>query len=131
MRFILIFVIFYSNFALASSNNITTLHHQIIDDYDRHKEDYERLGLAKGTPRTEACIASELVSSESLQNLPLFDASGSFKYNGAVLHSIGIEKNGVCFTFAGLNKNHFSSWLQTFILNNSNISAGSYVVEFK
>jgi hypothetical protein len=131
MRIVLLMMLFVSSFAMAGANKVTTLHHPTIDDYERHKQEYDRLGLEKGASRTEACITSNEVSSEVFQSMPLFDQSGSFKYKNAVLHNIGIEKNGVCFTFAGLNNNHFKSWLHSFISNKTSIAAGSYVVEFK
>lgn len=131
MRILLLLVIFTSSFVLAKDDRATTLHHSIVDDYERHKHEYNRLNLEKGAPRTEACISSKEVSAEQFQSMPLFEKSGSFKYKSAVLHTIGIEKHGICFTFAGLNINHFKYWLDMFISTNTSIEAGSYVVEFK
>jgi hypothetical protein len=129
--FIIIVLLLLSGVAKAETTEVILLHPPQIDDYERHKEDYDRLGLSKGAPRSEACVKYKDEQALVLENLPLFDVDGSFKYKNAVLHSINIKDSGFCLSFAGLNNGDFETWIKPFIANNSSVVTGNYVVEFK
>jgi len=131
MRIFFIITLLLSCVVKAETAKVILLHPPQIDDYERHKEDYDRLGLSKGAQRSEACLKYKNKEALALENLLLFSDDGGFKYKNAVLHSINMNDNGFCLSFAGLKNGDFESWLMLFIANNSSVSTGSYVVEFK
>lgn len=131
MRIFFIIALLLSGVAKAETTEVILLHPPQIDDYERHKEVYDRLGLSKGASRSEACLKYKNEQAQALEHLPFFDDNGGFKYKNAVLHSINIKNNGFCLSFAGLNNGDFETWIKPFIANNSSVARGSYVVEFK
>ena len=132
MRILLVIFILVSNSVGAQNSQIILLHPPEINDYERNKSDYDRLGLKKGAQRTEVCVDYVDDEAKEIVNLTLFEKDTKrFKYTNAVLHIVSIEENGLCFTFAGLKKHDFTSWLKAFISNNSNIKPGSYKIEFR
>ena len=91
MRIFFIIAVLLSSTAKAETAEVILLHPPQIDDYERNKEDYDRLGLTKEAPRSDACIKYKNEQARTLENLPLFDDNGSFKYKNAVLHSINLS----------------------------------------